>query len=190
MKYLFRCVMTGRDFDVLELQKNLPEKSSMYSGIWAFALSVGAKKIDADIIYRFFGGAVHIDFVFDQINAVGKKGKFADGYVFAHILKPVILTAVSGENVSAKYVNKNVAVDISNLLIHPCIHVKFKAGDMVLVHYAVIVGVACEDICEYLFGEQESSQEFTSVCQRISEIDYGSFWDLKNWTQNLIGRCF
>ena len=190
LKYLFRCVLSGQDFDIVELEKKLPEKSYMYSSIYSFALSIGAEKINTDILYRFFGGKVHVEHVLDQIRAVNEGGKFSERYLFAHMLIPVALTAISEDNIAATYVNNDAAVDVSGLLVHPCIPVKFKVGDMVLVHYAVIIGVAEKNICDWLLEEQESSHEFMEVCRRISKIDYKSFWNIRGWTEDLIKKCF
>lgn len=191
LQYLYRCVLSGNNFDLVELESRLPQKTSMYSGINAYAFSLGANEIDERIVYRFFGSRVHVDFVLDQISVMGMGGDFSDKFLFAHMLVPVTIISVTADNITAIYENGDIKVYISNLILHPSLSKEIVSeGQSILVHYAVVVGVPPNETKECLLKEQALSREFMDACKRIKRIDYQEFWGLKQWTQELMARCF
>ena len=184
LEYLIGCAKSGKDFDFKEFEKNLPEQSFMYAGIKVFAMLRSLESVDEEVIWKFFGGADHVQYTLDQIRALNlreKKDNFANRFLFVHILTPVTITSAAGK-ISGVYKNEDIEVGLDNLVSHPCLPKAVTSGDKVLVHYAVIVGVGSPEIEQWLLKEQIRNKDFTEATKKVKNIDYASFWNLKEWT--------
>lgn len=193
LQYLTRRARENKDCDFNELVAKLPETGHMYAGIKAFAeYSMKTAVINADVMLRFFGGVAHIEYVLEQAQVMELERRFgadfADKFLFSHILIPLEITR-TGSIYTGVYKNGDMSVAVKNLAVHPLVDAKIVAGQKVLAHQALIIGIEFGKKAEaQLLTEQLSSAEFSSAAKNIKTIDYKVFWDLERWTEEIIKK--
>ncbi|MDR3583571.1 MAG: hypothetical protein P4L62_04395 [Candidatus Pacebacteria bacterium] len=173
--------------DYAELVRNLPQKSFTYKALEVFARMRGWEKIHSGIIHSFFSEQEHVDFTLDQIAAQElrkRNPKFADKFLFSHLLVPVTLYR-DGEEFRASYVNGKVHVAINGLLPHPWLKGDIPKKGVALIHFATIVEIGISNQTRRLFKDRQAkSKEFMEAAGAIKEIDYRSFWNVHEWTKD------
>lgn len=190
LKYLTACAREEKDFDYDELVANLPEVGVMYVSIRSFARYLKKESIDQETILKFLGGQWHIQYVDDQTDMVNMQKRFGelfvDRFIFSHILIVAEITKVE-ENITARYSNGDVSVEIMNLVKHPFVVSELVVGQKVLLHQALILEIdPTQAIEDELHSEQAASEKFMATARRIKVIDYAEFWDMKLWTESII----
>lgn len=188
-KYLIALTKSGKDLDLSELKSGLPKNTPAYKLFFdqleEFVAKQDVRVIGEEEIWKFFGGESHIRSISGQIDFHNLKGVFAKKILFAHILLPVEVTATE-PCIVARYRNGEMEVEVSNL-VSLISGMDVKVGESYLVHYASIVAGGFSDkIKQYLLEAQAESRRFVEDCVSVKKIDYGKFWKLCEWTQDVI----
>jgi hypothetical protein len=190
LKYLTECAKLEKDFDFDALVNDLPEQGIMYASIKAFSRLKKTEIIDLGVMYEFLGGNWHIQYVKEQNELVNMNKvfgvDFSDRFLFSHIIIPATIVSID-KSIIALYENAEVSVFIKNVLLHPFVTEKLHIGSKVLLHQALVIGVnPSGDTTNDLLSWQKQDAEFMEVAKRIQNIDYEYFWNMKQWTEEII----
>lgn len=139
---------------------------------------------------KFLGGQWHIQYVKDQMEIANSNSKFDQDFInkffFSHILLVAEMTSVD-DCLKAVYKNKQVLVEIKNLVTHPFLKKQLAVGQKVLLHQALILEADPDtEIEKLLFFEQSRSEDFLKTAGQLQLIDYSEFWDLQAWTREVV----
>ncbi len=192
IRSLLRILRIGAPVSVESIIANLPKRDDMLKVLEASAFLQGEGIINESFIWKCFGGADHIAYALELIrikDLYNKKDKsFADKFLFSHLVIPAEITK-SEEPISAIYKNGRIAVQLRNLVVHPFVR-EVKKGDRVLIHQATILAREVDkDIADWLLQQQRKNKEYMKAVKRVKKIDFGNFWELKDWTIRLLKEC-
>jgi hypothetical protein len=190
LRYLtLRALENHDDFDFAKLVAGLPETGLMYKSLEVLARIYDATVIDTGLMLEFLGGKWHLDYVLEQAKLINLDQvydrEFYTQYIFSHALIPARITNIEGD-LEAVYQNGQANVRILNFIKHPFVSQELQIGQIVLLHQALVVGLAEEDVMQKLLQKELTEERFMSVAQELEVINYEKFWDLKSWTEESI----
>lgn len=190
-EYLVRRLKEDRDIDWSDFLSGFPEDSSdPYQKIPDFARRLGKTEVDAETIFRFFGGRDHVAKVSDDIRKAGAEPRRMV-VLFYHLVTPITIESVEGEgrSFSGTYENAGKLIAVKGLIASRAVSPRIKAGDRVLIHYASIVGTdPGKELMEHLLEEQRQIPEISEVIGALDEVDFGQFPILVKLARNLMEK--
>ncbi len=128
------------------------------------------KRLGFEDFIRIYWDARHIkDFDYGPITT------------FGHVVNPIEITQVNGDKCSGTYKGK-FEIPVSGLYDPTG---KVKKGDIVLAHFAMIIGTINENQKQEIINYQSNDKELVKTYRKISEIDYTKVLNNRfQWTKD------
>jgi hypothetical protein len=177
-EYLVARMKENQDIAWSDFLSGFPEDSSdPYQKLPSFAERLGKTEVDAETIYRFFGGREHVVKVSADIRKTGLEPRRMV-VLFYHLVTPIMIESIAkeGESFSGVYENRGILIKVKGLIAPKKISHTLKEGDKVLIHYASIVGTSPDKKLEAdLLEEQWQIPEINEVIHGLEEVDFADF---------------
>jgi hypothetical protein len=133
----------------------------MYPQLVRAATESEKECIDADVVYRFFGGRGHVEKVLGDIDNVGGalSTEVQHRILFLHMLIPVSIIEQQGDLFVGRYADEKHNITIIPLHVFQDDTGKIRVGTQVLAHFSSVIMInPSEALSSWLLEEQRQNQ--------------------------------